>query len=75
MNYRKSLILAGFALAIASACSKSPQPAPALPAVDASFNVGENTSVRSLAIDSARNRLWVGITDLFGVMWLQKRRI
>ena len=21
------------------------------------------------------NRLWVGITDLFGVMWLQKRRL
>jgi ligand-binding sensor domain-containing protein len=60
MNHRKSLFVAGLVLVIAAACGKSPQPSTFLPVVDASFNVGENTYVRSLAIEPASNSLWVG---------------
>lgn len=60
MNVRSILLVAGVMLAALSACGKSAQPATPVPRVDASFNVGENTYVRSLAIDPATASLWVG---------------
>ena len=60
MKNRKSLLLAGLMLVIATACGESPQPQTVLPRVDASFNVGETAYVRSLAIEPGANSLWVG---------------
>jgi hypothetical protein len=60
MKHRKSLLLAGLMLVIATACGESPQPQTVLPRVDASFNVGETAYVRSLAIEPGANSLWVG---------------
>lgn len=37
--------------------------------------VNHRPRVRGQSKYGVGNRLWVGITDLFGVMWLQKRRI
>jgi hypothetical protein len=60
MNLRRNLLVAGVMLAALSACGKPAQPAAPAPRVDASFNVGDNTYVRSLAIDPATSSLWVG---------------
>ena len=60
MNPRRILILAGAMLVALSACGKPEQTVAPLPRVDASFNVGDNTYVRSLAIDPATDSLWVG---------------
>jgi ligand-binding sensor domain-containing protein len=60
MKNRKSIFLAALTLAIVSACGEAPQSTPVLPRVDATFNVGENTYVRSLGIDPGTNSLWVG---------------
>jgi dolichol-phosphate mannosyltransferase len=40
-----------------------------------SVAVNHRPRVRGESKYGIGNRLWVGITDLFGVMWLQKRRI
>ena len=60
MNVRKTLMLAGVVLATLSACGSPEQTEAPLPRVDASFNVGDSTYVRSLAIDPATDSLWVG---------------
>jgi ligand-binding sensor domain-containing protein len=58
MNMQIRTVVAGVMLALLTACGKPGDVA--LPVVVDSFNVGTNSYVRSLAIDTATNSLWVG---------------
>jgi ligand-binding sensor domain-containing protein len=60
MTVRKTLILLGAALGLLAGCGRTESPEAALPAVIDVFNIGDSAYVRSLAIDAARNRIWVG---------------
>ena len=53
MNIRRNLLVAGVMLAVALSLREARAARSTCPRVDASFNVGDNTYVRSLAIDPA----------------------
>lgn len=58
MNNLTRIMVASVTLALFSACTKQESSVP--PVVVDSFNVGENSYVRSLAVDTTTNSLWVG---------------
>ena len=60
MNIRRILISASVALAFLAGCGQVETPASASPTVIDVFDIGNSAYVRSVAIDEASNRLWVG---------------
>ena len=60
MIIRNILTPAGALLLMLAGCGQSELPEPALPSVIDVFEIGDSAYVRSVAIDSPGNRLWVG---------------
>lgn len=60
MTMGRSLILTSAALVLLVGCGQTEDPEPELPSVIDVFDIGSTAYVRSLAVDPAKNRLWVG---------------